>query len=728
MNNIHIRYLLVIVLASVFSFQILADDTGITKVRLLQLSDTSYILETDVPQVLLTAIKPPVFPERFDLGKFEYTNQSGWITLKLQITSSGEGLMPEEEILLPWDRNGVDFTAQWLDGSAFKGLFNRSLNGIYIPLNQVMEVQKSTSEVITEGFIIGFQHFGFRFVHILFILVLVWYNSSLYVLRLLLWFSFGQAVSMVLMEIRMPAFDLLLTEWLVLAFIFSLTLAIAYKKPVGYSWIALLVLGTIHGLSYSYELQSESLLHIQKVQSVFAFNIATDLCHYSSALVLLLIVPKLKIVISNKKYILACYGIITVFLILLVYDENIQTGKTEILELPSLKTKTIQQTAPAPSGKKVIRRTTATMTTPVMVYLTVESYQVKQEILINAASALEAIDQHVSYQIPVDMQEVIKSNINKLILAKSTILINNVEVSPVSGSVNFVRLSRGGVYIRETTRKENIEEGIIGISNIYDISTYPDSISINWNFFPGTVENIETTVVDPHGVFTTHINPDNSLISWVNRLPGYKPAKVEPVRYERYRLPIASMILWISVVAMLIYLARSKKTILKKRIILGLLFMGFIAYPFIRFPSPIESIRKPSVERTRVILHDLLSNVYRAFERQDENAVYDRLALSVAGQQLTQIYLENRQALALENRGGAKANVDEVKILDIFDINRTDENLFDADVLWTVSGSVSHFGHTHYRKNQYRARVTFSSEDQIWKIINIDTIDEKRIL
>ena len=94
---------------------------------------------------------------------------------------------------------------------------------------------------------------------------------------------------------------------------------------------------------------------------------------------------------------------------------------------------------------------------------------------------------------------------------------------------------------------------------------------------------------------------------------------------------------------------------------------------------------------------------------------------------MSEIYLQNRQAMALENRGGARASVDEIKILDVTDITRTSDDAVVANTIWTVRGSVNHFGHTHYRQNQYQALVSFINDNQIWKINSIETIDEKRI-
>jgi hypothetical protein len=96
---------------------------------------------------------------------------------------------------------------------------------------------------------------------------------------------------------------------------------------------------------------------------------------------------------------------------------------------------------------------------------------------------------------------------------------------------------------------------------------------------------------------------------------------------------------------------------------------------------PFVSQWKPSPARTASILDGLLTNVYRAFDVRDENRVYDRLAMSFTGDQLVQIYLQNRQSLELENRGGARANVDEVSILAINDVKRSQNNGFVANAV-----------------------------------------------
>ena len=124
----------------------------------------------------------------------------------------------------------------------------------------------------------------------------------------------------------------------------------------------------------------------------------------------------------------------------------------------------------------------------------------------------------------------------------------------------------------------------------------------------------------------------------------------------------------------------------------------------------------------------LLTNVYRSLDLRDEEAVYDRLALTVFGDQLSEIYLQSRKSMELENRGGARGKVNNVEILKIKSIKDLDDNRIAIELDWKVSGSVTHFGHTHYRQNKNNAVMTIMPIDQVWKVESIDIIDEKRLL
>ena len=103
------------------------------------------------------------------------------------------------------------------------------------------------------------------------------------------------------------------------------------------------------------------------------------------------------------------------------------------------------------------------------------------------------------------------------------------------------------------------------------------------------------------------------------------------------------------------------------------------------------------------------------------------LALSVPGETLAEVYLEHRRAVHMEERGGAKARVEAVEVLEVASVEPDGPGGFVADAAWTVGGTVTHFGHRHFRQNRYDARVVVVSVEGLWKIRSIEVFDEKRL-
>ena len=48
--------------------------------------------------------------------------------------------------------------------------------------------------------------------------------------------------------------------------------------------------------------------------------------------------------------------------------------------------------------------------------------------------------------------------------------------------------------------------------------------------------------------------------------------------------------------------------------------------------------------------------------------------------------------------------------------------------VWTVSGSVNHFGHVHYRQNRYDAALRIRAVEGVWKVVDVEILDERRVL
>lgn len=724
-----VLFLLLFIIPLSFAY---ADDPGITKVRLIQLSDTSYMLEADVPQALLWSIKKPILPERFHFIEFNSEDQSGWITQRATFTTSGSPLSPEDEIILPWTRNGVDFTVQWIDGTIHKKLFYRTLGGIHVLMTELLPKIRTTTDVVQESFLLGINHLKFLWIHFFLILILFWANPSFKSIRHLLWFSFGQAFAVILADVNVQGFDLLFCEMLLMLLVLVYAYSIAYHKEFRFISLVLFVVGVMHSLSFAHDLQIMKLASIQKIQAMFAFNFSIDFYHYLLSLILILVLPTIQKKKVLKRSIPIAVGSVSVFMLMLVFQENIKKGNTQIPGLNETnKNVDINSASFQKPSNPQISRGTGKMNTPIMTFLSIEPFEIRQEILIKADVAMQAIgeEDRSLLSIPIESQDELKLKLEELLLTNCTIRIDGKIGIPTNKNSDFVTMGQGGVSIRSTPVEENLETGIIGISYTYDTRMLPDSITLDWRFFPNSAKLVEASAVDPHGAFTVELSPNENKLKWKSRLKGYQTPVIESVNVEKKSYPVPSIIIWIiGWLYMLIYSSKSKPSYHKYWIV-SLLIVGFVFYPFYRTKFSISFLpqEKPSRERSQIIINDLLTNVYRSFDRKKEAEVYDRLALSVQGDQLTDIYLQNRKAMVLENRGGAKASVEEVKVYEIYDIYSAKNGTFVGDASWAVTGSVNHFGHTHYRQNKYRAFVTFIQEQDIWKISNIEAIDEQRI-
>jgi hypothetical protein len=154
------------------------------------------------------------------------------------------------------------------------------------------------------------------------------------------------------------------------------------------------------------------------------------------------------------------------------------------------------------------------------------------------------------------------------------------------------------------------------------------------------------------------------------------------------------------------------------------------AYPFaqVSIGRPASMAGTLDDARAAALLHTLLKNVYRAFDFRAEEDVYDKLALTVSGDLLTALYLQNRRSMAIQQAGGARAKIKAVTVESArAERVGTDGLAYALHGTWTALGSVGHWGHVHQRKNRYQAVITVAARDGVWKIVALDLRDEQRI-
>jgi len=359
-----------------------------------------------------------------------------------------------------------------------------------------------------------------------------------------------------------------------------------------------------------------------------------------------------------------------------------------------------------PPGAPNVVRPTPELGEPVTAFLTILANEVRLEVLVRA----EILDDIAS---PVIAPEAQAEIIAKLLKQRCVIAIDGKPAQPTVERGEFVVFGSYGILTRPEPVPEPIDRALIGLTVVYACTGVPSSVSLNWALpYEGTV-----TVIEPGGGSQTTLSPTSPILDWRAGAYSFEIQTLKPVLVESVQVPIVSLAL----VLVGFFLLRTRGALA------AFCLLGAIGlYPFLR--TPIGMSKTPTQEEAGAIVNSLLTNVYRSFDLRDERAVYDRLEQTVVGEQLTEIYLQSRRTLELEERGGARGRVAAVDVDRVRSVTRNDDGSYSVEADWLVGGSVTHFGHTHYRQNRYRAVVRILQDGETWKICGFDVLEERRLL
>jgi hypothetical protein len=128
------------------------------------------------------------------------------------------------------------------------------------------------------------------------------------------------------------------------------------------------------------------------------------------------------------------------------------------------------------------------------------------------------------------------------------------------------------------------------------------------------------------------------------------------------------------------------------------------------------------------MLAELLLHTYRAFRIREEEAAYDHFAQSLDPPLLDRVYLDQRRSLIERSRGlGGDSRVQRVELTAMKPLAANPHEA-SIDARWIAHGTVSHWGHSHPRHNQYRAIVHLHRQaGGNWKIDALNFVDGQRL-
>lgn len=377
-----------------------------------------------------------------------------------------------------------------------------------------------------------------------------------------------------------------------------------------------------------------------------------------------------------------------------------------------------------------------------MSFLYIEPYEVRHEILIRVRDVEEWIKFDFQDQEFIEIEELepVKEKIGKFLLSKNKVKIDGIEFEPILDRINFVKVGVTGIQLMEKPERLETSSAIVGVIITYITKGMPQQVSVDWELFTDQVQSVPATSIDPAGPLLSQVTPEDNVHTWNNFLKTYTLPTVESVVVDPkdlyFKLPVGTLL---CVLALFLIFSTIKTRHQAKRNIypqIGVaIVIVIVAVVLYIFPVAIVSITRPSItvaslseEEAHALAKTLLKNIYRAFDFRDEEHVYDKLALTVSGDLLTEVYLQNRKSLAIQKAGGAQAKIKEVDVLGVkVDPLENSKLGYVFTTKWTASGSVGHWGHVHIRKNLYEAILKVEAKDEVWKITGLELLDEKRI-
>jgi hypothetical protein len=405
-------------------------------------------------------------------------------------------------------------------------------------------------------------------------------------------------------------------------------------------------------------------------------------------------------------------------------EEMRASGSSALLQL--------QTAGPSSSAASSASRRVATASpnSVVQSFLSIEPFEVRHEVMFRLAGLTEELSLEAEATIESESQAAVTERLAEFARASTLVVVDGLVLEPELRRADFMAVDPTGALPRTSPVPEPVAEAAVGVILAYRTAGMAEAVSLTWETFPAEVSGIPATVIDPESVATLSLTTESPSLTWENTLvedpvPEITAVPVEPVRLP---LPILSLPLIIATVALAMMGLRGVR---REWMFTGArltLALSFLVGPLVETAVAVPGTygRRPSERQARRILSGVLPNIYRAMGMRDEAMIYDRLAVTVTGETLTDVYLQQRRALAVEERGGAQARVEAVEVLEANEIESLASG-FRVRAGWTVGGMVTHFGHRHFRQNRYDANIGIVPVDGTWKLQSIQVLEQERI-
>jgi hypothetical protein len=376
-----------------------------------------------------------------------------------------------------------------------------------------------------------------------------------------------------------------------------------------------------------------------------------------------------------------------------------------------------------------------------MTFLYIEPYEVRFEILmrLKELASWMAIDLPNDGRIEPHEQIRLQQRVGQFFLQRNPLRIDSEPHRPMLDRVQFVTVTQQGIQPLAAEEPLTFHTAILGVILAYATPGPPQKVTVTWELFNDNITSVPISMIDPVSALPYDLTPEQPVLTWTNMLAnyGYQVASIDAIAVDdatrQMHLPLPSLLLGLVAILCVVGCIQGlEETRATHRLVAGMLLLvtAIVLWPSgrITVPNPFASPYVLREQDARSILKNLLWNTYRALDFRREDDVYDKLAVSVTGELISDIYLQHRKRLELADQGGARARVQDVELLNLDQLGSSADDLkLTFQCTWVVAGSVGHWGHTHWRRNQYTGQITLKPIEKAWKITALNLTDERRL-
>ena len=369
-----------------------------------------------------------------------------------------------------------------------------------------------------------------------------------------------------------------------------------------------------------------------------------------------------------------------------------------------------------------------------MSFLYIDPYEVRHEVLMRVKDLEEWMDLGYALDDYIEVEELddLKDKIANFLVNRNIVTIYGKVGRPIIDKIHFVKWSLAGIQIQELKERMDYSSAVIGVIFAYPHDSIAQNITIDWDMFTDKITSVPNVATDPVGPMPYVLKEDDHVLTWQNFMKKYKLPTISEVQVSQAKVPVlyiaAFFIILFGVIKIFKNSSKNRKSMLVYGSILVvgilLILMGSVFKQSLNIPFMQQtSFSKP--EAATLVSH-LLKNTYRAFDFREESDVYDKLAISNDEELLADLYIQTKKSMVLESQGGIQVKVKDVEIMEVEEVS-SDEDGVAFKCKWMVKGDVGHWGHIHSRTNQYEAILNVKPENGVWKLYDIDIIEEVRL-